>query len=61
MVQMARLAEIAAAWDANGGGECDHPKVDVEYYLGSQTSDEWCMVCGASWPRGKKPQPAADL
>ena len=52
---MQKIAKLREDWIAKGDPPCDHPKVDTEYYLGSQTGDEACMLCGRSWPRGKRP------
>lgn len=60
MVQMTQVAELAAAWAAKGSPPCDHPQVWKEYHLGAATGDDACLVCGASWPRGKKPSPQED-
>jgi hypothetical protein len=57
MVQMAKVAELIEAWQAKGNPPCDHPRVDKEYHLGSATGDDACLVCGASWPRGRRPEP----
>lgn len=29
-----------------GDKPCDHPKVEKEYYLGSDTGDKVCTTCG---------------
>lgn len=55
MVQMEKVAQLRKAWIAKGDPPCDHPKTDTEYYLGTQTGDTACLVCGRSWPRGSTP------
>lgn len=55
MVQVSKVSDLLAAWEAKGNPPCDHPSIDREYYLGSHTGDDACLVCGASWPSGKKP------
>jgi hypothetical protein len=46
VVQMTAVAKLREAWAAKGNPPCDHPRVDKEYYLGSQTGDKVCLVCG---------------
>ena len=52
MTQMAKFAELRQAWGEKGNPPCDHPDVDREHYLGSDTGDEGCLVCGDTWDRG---------
>lgn len=56
MVQLTKVREIREAWEAKGSPPCDHPSTDREYYLGSHTGDDACLVCGDSWPSGQKPE-----
>jgi hypothetical protein len=46
MVQMDKVAEIRKAWEAAGSPPCEHPDVEREYYLGSNTGDRVCVRCG---------------
>lgn len=55
MVQMSKVAALAAAWRAKGNPPCEHPRVAKEHHLGADTGDVACLVCGASWPRGQEP------
>jgi hypothetical protein len=55
MVQAAKVAKLREAWIAQGDPPCDHPKRDKEYYLGADTGDTACLVCGETWPRGTEP------
>lgn len=54
MAQTAELARLREAWARQGNPPCDHPDVDKEYYLGTDTGDEGCLVCGDTWPRKQK-------
>lgn len=54
MVQMDKVAAIRMKWEESGGGECSHPQTDKEYYLGAQTGDDACLVCGETWLRTPK-------
>jgi hypothetical protein len=57
MVQMAKVAEIAAAWRRAGEPYCDHGRKDKEYGLGSSTGDWACLDCGRTWPVGTATPP----
>jgi hypothetical protein len=46
MVQMDEAQELRRRWNEAGSPECDHPELDREYYLGSQTGDRVCLMCG---------------
>jgi len=47
VVQTEKLVVLRRAWAAKGNPPCDHPIVDREYYLGGDTGDYACTVCGA--------------
>ncbi len=54
VTQRRRFLEIAEAYEAAGGGPCDHPRIDREYDLGSDTGDVGCLRCGMTWWSGKE-------
>lgn len=54
-MQLAKFQQKVRAWAERGNPPCDHPSVDKEYFLGSDTGDEGCTVCGSTWPRGQRP------
>ncbi len=41
MVQMERVAEIAASWDVGDEAECTHDRVVDEYYRTEPTGEMW--------------------
>ena len=47
-MQMDDAAELRRKWKAKGDPPCDHPHLDKEYYLGTQTMDYVCTRCGVS-------------
>ena len=51
-MQMKRAMELQRAWAAKGNPPCEHPAVEREYHLGSDTGDQVCTPCGAAAPRG---------
>jgi len=57
MVQVDRLRQLRRDWVASEQVVCTHPNVEREYYLGSDTGDEGCLLCGESWPRGSREPP----
>lgn len=50
MVQYSELAKIAERWIA-AGSPAHVPKVEREYYLGTDGGDDACTVCGETWGR----------
>lgn len=42
-MQMDKIKELRKEW---GDKPCDHPGVEKEYYLGTQTGDYVCTQCG---------------
>lgn len=42
-MQYDRAKDISDNW---GNKPCDHPNIEKEYYLGSQTGDFICSQCG---------------
>lgn len=54
MAQMDEFARLRREWAERGSLPCAHPDVEKEYYLGSDTGDEGCLVCGEVWARGSK-------
>jgi hypothetical protein len=50
MVQMIEAARILREWKKRGSPPCDHPRLEKEYHLGSDTGDKVCMECGGSFP-----------
>jgi hypothetical protein len=55
MTQMDKFAALRRDWIAKGDPPCSHESVDKEYHLGSDTGDEGCLACGATWWRGQRP------
>lgn len=55
MTQDTKFHEIARAYEADGGGPCDHPRVDTEYHLATDTGDVGCLRCGMTWWHTKEP------
>ena len=43
IMQHEEAKAIRKAW---GDKPCNHPKVEKEYYLGSDTGDKVCTTCG---------------
>lgn len=46
-MQFEEIQRIREEW---GDKPCDHPSIDNEYILGSQTGDYVCIQCGISHP-----------
>ena len=47
-MQMRKAAALRDAWARKGNPPCEHPDLDREYDLGSNTGDYVCTVCGAA-------------
>ena len=47
-MQMRKAAALRDAWVRNGNLPCDHPNLEREYDLGSDTGDHVCTTCGAA-------------
>lgn len=43
IMQHEKAKSIRKSW---GNKACNHPKVEKEYYLGTQTGDKVCTTCG---------------
>lgn len=54
MTQARKFTELRREWAESGSPPCNHPEVDKEYVLGSDTGDEGCLVCGEVWPRRER-------
>lgn len=51
---------LRQAWIKKGSPLCDHSKLAREYYLGSNTGDYVCTICGevnpvSGWPERVRP------
>ncbi len=55
MAQSKRFLDIAREYESAGGGPCEHPSTDTEYYLGTATGDVGCLRCGMTWWHTKEP------
>ena len=51
-MQLKKAETLRRAWIEKGNPSCEHPEVDKEYYLGTDTGDEVCTTCGRSAPPG---------
>jgi hypothetical protein len=47
-------ADTREVWGKAGNGPCDHPRVDREYCLASDTHDV-CLDCDDGWSRNDAP------
>jgi hypothetical protein len=57
-MQMDEAARLREAWRQAGSKPCLHEEHEREYYLGSDTGDDACVRCGATWGRyGPQPGP----
>jgi hypothetical protein len=56
-MQMAKANELREAWAAKGNPPCEHPSLDKEYHLGSDTGDVVCASCGECWSRDDPTRP----
>jgi transposase-like protein len=45
-MQLEKAKKLEKAW---GKQPCDHPDIEKEYYLGSDTGDYVCTTCGKSF------------
>jgi hypothetical protein len=52
-MQMDEAARLRKQWERAGSPACDHPRLEKEYYLGSQTGDKVCTSCGETFTRGE--------
>lgn len=55
-MQMKEVRELRKRW---AGKPCDHPNLDKEYDLGSDTGDYVCTTCGrtgqgSDWPERER-------
>ena len=62
-MQMTQAIALRKEWIRYGNGQCSHPQLDKEYYLGDLTGAYVCMTCGQSgagpnW-RDQKVKPVA--
>lgn len=57
-MQMSDTSSLRQAWEKKGDPPCKHPSTDAEYYLGAQTGDTICTICGriVNEPQPKKLQ-----
>jgi hypothetical protein len=46
LVQMDEAKRLREKWAEKGSPPCDHPVLIKEYYLGAQTMDKICNMCG---------------
>lgn len=62
-MQTAAVKELRATWLAKAASYptivCEHPTLDKEYYLSSDTGDYVCMDCGETgwgrnWPANER-------
>jgi hypothetical protein len=49
-MQFDKALELRRRW---GDKSCDHPEFEKEYYLGAQTGDYVCTVCGKVFPESE--------
>jgi len=47
-MQMKKALELQNQRNARGKRRCNHPSIEREYYLGSNTGDYVCSTCGAN-------------
>jgi transposase-like protein len=47
-MQMEKAEQIRKVW---GDKPCNHPNIEKEYYLGSQTDDYVCTQCGKTFTK----------
>jgi hypothetical protein len=52
-----RSSEAPPSLGGEGNPPCEHPEIDKEYYLGSDTGDVVCKVCGETWPHSDPNRP----
>lgn len=50
-MQHAAAMKLRKAW---GEDPCDHPNLEKEYYLGSDTMDYVCTTCGKEFTNQEK-------
>lgn len=51
-MQIKGVQELQREWKEKGNPPCNHPNIDKEYYLGAQTGDYYCVICGETrWGR----------
>jgi hypothetical protein len=60
MVQYSELISIHKAWVA-AGSPPHVPRVEREYYIGTDGGDDGCLVCGESWSRRAGSHPAESI
>ncbi|MFZ7134136.1 MAG: hypothetical protein ACOWWR_17465 [Eubacteriales bacterium] len=51
--------ELRKRWLAKGNPPCDHPELEREYFLGADSGDYVCLICGESgwgsdWPKKER-------
>lgn len=45
-MQMQEAQRLRDEWERKGNPPCNHERVEKEYYLGTDTGDKVCSVCG---------------
>ncbi|WP_199828548.1 hypothetical protein [Streptomyces sp. WM6372] len=50
---MHEAIQVRREWADKGSPPCEHPQIEKEYHLGSDTGDKVCTTCGQCFFNGK--------
>jgi len=48
-MQADKARDLREKWAAKGNPPCNHPELDKEYYLGADSGDQVCTICGKNF------------